>query len=108
MIERNQKPDHGFISFFVCRNPVDKLLSIYNFNVFRRFVLFFLLLFNFDKCDDVLVKILLYTSSTVKGANHLDGFPSGGPPPSWKKWIQSLANGEVSECSKGARKWVRS
>ena len=40
MIERNEKPDHEFISFFVCRNPVDKLLSIYNFNVFRRFVFF--------------------------------------------------------------------
>ena len=40
MIEGNRNPGHKFVSFFVCRNPVDKLLSIYNFNVFRRFVSF--------------------------------------------------------------------
>ena len=40
MVERNKKLGHDFFSFFVCRNPVDKLLSIYNFNVFRRFVSF--------------------------------------------------------------------
>lgn len=68
MIEENRNPGHKFISFFVCRNPVDKLLSIYNFNVFR---------------------------STVKGASHLEGFPAGGPPPSWEEWIKNLAAGKV-------------
>ena len=40
MVEKNKELGHDFFSFFVCRNPVDKLLSIYNFNVFRRFVSF--------------------------------------------------------------------
>ena len=31
----------------------------------------------------------------MKGASHLEGFPAGGPPPSWDDWIQSLAAGQV-------------
>ena len=33
----------------------------------------------------------------MKGASHLEGFPAGGPPPSWDKWIHSLAAGQVGE-----------
>ena len=36
------------------------------------------------------------TSSTVKGTSHLEGFPAGGPAPSWEEWVQALARGEVS------------
>ena len=99
MIERNENPGHKFLSFFVCRNPVQKLLSIYNFNVFRRFIFFF----TFSLCkvsesspvSSISSPTFILTSSTVKGASHLEGFPAGGPPPSWKEWIQSLAAGQV-------------
>ena len=92
MIEENRNPGHKFVSFFVCRNPVDKLLSIYNFNVFRRFVF---LLHNYHNYHNHNYHHHYHNSSTVKGASHLEGFPAGGPPPSWDEWIHSLAAGQV-------------
>ena len=43
---------------------------------------------------------LSLTSSTVKDTSHLEGFPAGGPAPSWEEWVQALASGEVRFSSK--------
>lgn len=56
--------DHDLLSFFVCRNPVEKLLSVYNF--------------------------LLY--QTQENGKTFAKFPTKNPP-SWEEYISKVANG---------------
>ena len=65
-----RSPDHEFLSFFVCRNPVEKLLSVYNF--------------------------LLY--QTQENGKIFAKFPRKNPP-SWSEYIAKVGAGQTDGLS---------
>ena len=59
-------PEHEYLSFFVCRNPVEKLLSVYKYMV------------DMSRAD---------SESFLERPD----FPKGGTPPTWEKFIYLVA-----------------
>ena len=59
-------PEHDYLSFFICRNPVEKLLSVYKYMV--------------DMAN-----------SDSKSFVERPDFPKGGEPPTWEKFIFLVA-----------------
>lgn len=66
-------PDHRYISFLVCRNPVEKLLSVYNFMRYQ-----------------VLENEKNMKKKTPPEWQHY--FPRSNPP-SWKTFLEKLSRG---------------
>ena len=64
-IQSLKSADHDYFSFFVCRNPVEKLLSVYNFMLYQ----------------------------TQQNGKIFKKFP-GKNPPSWEKYISLVAKRE--------------
>ena len=67
------EPDHPYIAFLVCRNPVEKLLSVYNFMRYQ----------------------VLENEKNMKKKNPPDWqkyFPRSNPP-SWKTFLEKLSQG---------------
>ena len=59
--------DHDYLSFFVCRNPVEKLLSVYKYMV------------DMSKAD---------SDSFLERPD----FPKNGTPPIWEEFIHLVVN----------------
>ena len=62
VIQSLQSPRHDYFSFFVCRNPVAKLRSLYRYNKFR--------------------------SLRAGGLREIPDFPAHRPPPSWQHFLE--------------------
>ena len=59
--------DHEYLSFFICRNPVEKLMSVYKYMV------------------DM-------ASADSESFLERPDFPKGGTPPTWERFIYLVAN----------------
>lgn len=74
-IQSLRRPDHAFLSFLVCRNPVEKLLSVYRY----------------------MVDMAASDSQTFR---ERPDFPRGGPAPSWDQFVSLVAARYSHHCSK--------
>ena len=77
-IKSLREPDHHYISLFVCRNPVEKLLSVYNFMRYQ-----------------VLENEKNMIRKNMRNKNPPDWqkyFPRNSPP-SWEEFLTKIASG---------------
>ena len=77
-IKSLREPDHHYISLFVCRNPVEKLLSVYNFMRYQ-----------------VLENEKNMMRKNMRNKNPPDWqkyFPRNSPP-SWEEFLTKIASG---------------
>ena len=66
VIKSLRSPDHDYLSFFICRNPIEKMMSVYKYMV------------------DM-------ASADSESFIERPDFPKGGTPPTWEKFIYLVA-----------------